>query len=136
MAPPFIPGNKVTLNDYYHGKNEYLNHVIRTVISVKHSRIAASGWMVTADGPGFQKKSKSVIMDANWFKKVPENYESLSKSKIINRIIAEARHGKSNLEIDRGFQRHVTKADLIGCIRYLVSDGSLIVNGVNNTNNN
>lgn len=132
--PPFVPGDKVTINGYFHGGNAHLNDVVRTVIKVKPSRNTASGWIVDADGPGFRKKATEVSMDAGWFKKAPVKLDSIidvdkeqvastdPRLKIIRKISEGERQGKSNTQIDKDFQRHVTKADLIGCIRYLLDE--------------
>ena len=129
--PPFKPGDKVTINGYYHGHNDHLNHVVRTVLKVVPSRQPVSGWYVVVDGPNYQPRStRGLSMDSGWFLRVRRGtttkIDCSKAERIIKSIKEQTDQGKSDQIIDQSFQRHVTKVDLIACIRHLLLKGAEI----------
>jgi hypothetical protein len=59
-------------------------------------------------------------MDAGWYIKAA-NVDKINRTDFITqKIIAGINAGLNDTGIDQGFQRHVTKAELIGCIRHLL----------------
>ena len=118
MESPFKLGDRVKFaSPKYYGKKAYLNDIVRIVIAVKKSCTCHSGWAIDVDGPGFQKSSLCIKgHDSGWFVKVAE--ESLTE-KLLKKIYFKIDQGLSNTDIDKSFQRHVSKVDLIRCIRFL-----------------
>jgi len=131
--PPFFIGDKVTIvNRYFHNK-AYLNDIVRTVIHVKRSSTTRSGWTIYVDGPNYHKKGSGLAMDAGWFIKAA-NADKLHRSDfILQKIMTGINASLSDAHIDLGFQRHVTKTELIGCIRQLLIKNSEVSNGQNKT---
>lgn len=115
---PFKLGDKVKFaSPKYYGKKAYLNNVARNVIAVKKSCTCRSGWSVDVDGQNFQKLSICIKgHDSGWFVKISEPNET---EKLLEKIYSRIDQGLSNAEIDKSFQRHVSKVDLIQCIRFL-----------------
>lgn len=121
QAAPFTVGDKVTIKgSYYYGSKSYLNNIIRTVISIKRRGVCASGWQICVDGPNYHKKGKGLKMDSGWFIKISSDDPKTKRENILEKISEGISRGDSDLQIDQSFQRHVTKADLVSCIRHLL----------------
>jgi hypothetical protein len=109
--PPFSVGDKVVIKgNYFWGKRAVFNTVVRTVTRVTTSKTAASGWEVDTDGP---PRNGLKGFDSGWFQRITPSHSLLGKIK--DQILS----GKTNQEINQSFQRHVTKEQLIQCIREL-----------------
>lgn len=116
MNPPFNVGDIVNIKRYYVGKIAWKNNVNRKVLSVKRNPQCVSGWLVFVDGPNFHKPEGGIAMDSGWFILIKPEKDKTKN--IIRKIINSST--MTDKEIDISFQRHVTKADLIRCIRKLL----------------
>lgn len=126
---PFKVGDEVVFNVKYVGALSYLNDVVRKVTAVRPSRICTSGWAVSVDGPNARNPNGGLANnDSRWFtrpgRSKPQTLEGARRDQILDKIKQGIGQGLSDQDIDKSFQRHVTKAELVGLIRQHLLKGN------------